>query len=66
MFVRNVENLRSLLLSYGRDQVDDQRGDFAQVFPPAFFRFQFAIANDNRQITDLVQHFPRHLFDRSI
>jgi hypothetical protein len=53
-------------LSYGRDQVDDQRIDFAQVFATAFFRFQLAIANDNRQITELVQHFPRHLFYRAI
>ena len=63
---RNTHGLRSILAPYSRNQVDDQRVDFAQVFATAFFRFQFAIANNNRQITDLVQHFPRHLFDRSV
>ena len=39
---------RSIFLSYGRDHVDNQRVDFAQVFATAFFWFQFPIANDNR------------------
>ena len=54
---------RSNFLSHCRDQVDDQRIDFAQVFAATFFWFQFAIAHNNRQIADLVQHFPRHVFD---
>jgi hypothetical protein len=61
-----IPRWRSILLAYRGHQVDDQRIDFAQVFAPAFFWFQFAIANDNREIADLMQHFARHLFDRSI
>ena len=60
-----ITSRRSVLVSYRRDQVHDQRVDFAQVFAAAFFWLQFAIANNNREIADLVQHFPRHLFDRS-
>jgi hypothetical protein len=59
-------DMTSILLSYRRYQIENQRIDFAQVFATAFFRFQFAIANHNRQITDLLQHFPRDLFDRSV
>jgi len=48
----------SILVSDGRDQIDDERIDFAQVFAPAFLRFQFAIAHDDGQIPDFVQYFP--------
>ena len=61
-----TEMRRSILLSDGRNQIDDQRVDLAQVFATAFFRFQFTIANDDRQIANLVQQLSRHLFDRSI
>jgi len=64
-FLRQITR-RSILLSDGRDQVDDQRVDLAQVFPAAFFRFQFAIADDDREIADLVKHFARDLFDWAI
>jgi hypothetical protein len=48
-----------------RDQIDNQRVDLAQVFASAFLWFQFAIANDDRQIPDLVKHRARDMFDRT-
>lgn len=55
----------SFFLSDGRDEIDNQRVDLAQVFPSALFRFQLTIANDDRQIADLVQHSARDVFDRT-
>jgi hypothetical protein len=52
-------------LSDGRHEVADQGVDFAQIFPSALFRFQLAIANDDREIADLVQHSARDVFDRA-